>query len=125
MKDLYLSLPSGGGKITDIHSNDLDWFDDGYNGFRAYIKFNNGILICYGRFSKLTSGDSVTFLEPFASDFYALTISRDNATNSATTSNSTIWIRYQFLNGFTVVGDENADVSHGIWGNYIAIGTWK
>lgn len=125
MKDLYLSLPSGGGKITDIHSNGLDWFDDGYNGFNAYIKFNNGILICYGRFTKLSSGDSVTFLEPFSSSVYAITISRVNATNSATTSNSAIWSVNQLSDKFDLKGDESADSSHGIWGNYIAIGTWK
>ena len=125
MKDLYLSLPSGGGKITDIHSNGLDWFDDGYNGFNAYIKFNNGILICYGRFSKLASGDSITFLEPFSSSLYALTISRINATNSATTLNSAIWSVNQCTDKFYIMGDESADANYGIWGNYIAIGTWK
>ena len=125
MKDLYLSLPSGGGKITDIHSNGLDWFDDGYNGFNAYIKFNNGILICYGRFTKLSRNDSVTFLEPFSSNVYALTISRVNATNSATTLNSAIWIITQSYDKFDIMGDESADASYGIWGNYIAIGTWK
>lgn len=125
MKDLYLSLPSGGGKITDIHSNGLDWFNDGYNGFNAYIKFNNGILICYGRFSKLPRNASVTFLEPFSSSLYALTISRVNATNSATTSNSSIWSVNQYNDKFDIMGDESADEHYGIWGNYIAIGTWK
>lgn len=71
MKDLYLSLPSGGGKITDIHSTVFESFNDGYQGFRAHIKFNNGILICYGRFSKLTSGDFVKFPERFSSCMYA------------------------------------------------------
>ena len=125
MKDLYLSLPSGGGKITDIHSNGLDWFDDGYNGFNAYIKFNNGILICYGRFTKLSRNDYVTFLEPFSSNVYALTISRVNATNSATTLNSAIWSITQSYDKFDIMGDESADEHYGIWGNYIAIGTWK
>lgn len=124
MKDLYLSLPSGGGKITDIHSTGFESFNDGYFGFRAYIKFNNGILICYGRFTKLSSGDLVTFLEPFAGT-YAITISRVNATDSATTSNSAIWTCNQYSDKFDVKGDESADSSHGIWGNYIAIGTWK
>lgn len=125
MKDLYLSLPSGGGKITDIHSTVFEPFNDGYQGFRSYIKFNNGILICYGRFSKLTSGDFVTFPERFSSDMYALTISRINLTDSATTSNSTIWSQYQFFDRFNVIGDESADANYGIWGNYIAIGFWK
>ena len=125
MKDTYLSLPSGGGKITDIHSTDFRSLNDGYQGFQAYIKFNNGILICYGRFSKLANGDSVTFLESFSSGLYALTISRVNSTNSATTSNSAIWSVDQYNDKFDIRGDESADEHYGIWGNYIAIGTWK
>lgn len=125
MKDLYLSLPSGGGKITDIHSTGFKSLNDKYQGFDAYIKFNNGILICYGRFSKLSNDDFVTFLEPFASYFYTLTISRVNSTTAATASNSAIWSSIQYPEKFDVKGDESADSSHGIWGNYIAIGTWK
>ena len=125
MKDLYLSLPSGGGKITDIHSNGFNWFDDGYDGFNAYIKFNNRILICYGRFSKLTSGDFVKFPEPFESGLYVLTVSRVNSTNAATDSNSAIWSCVQYPEKFNVKGNESADANYGIWGNYIAIGTWK
>lgn len=125
MKDLYLSLPSGGGKITDIHSTGFKSLEDKYQGFDAYIKFNNGILICYGRFSKLSSDDFVTFLEPFATYFYTLTISRINSTITATASNSTIWSTVQYPEKFEIKGDESADASHGIWGNYIAIGTWK
>mgnify|MGYP007065838949 CR=1 FL=1 len=124
MKDTYLSLPSGG-KITDIESTGFESYNDAYFGFRAYIKFNNGILICYGRFSKLASGDSITFLEPFSSSLYSLTISRVNATNSATTSNSAIWSVNQYYDKFDISGDESADEHYGIWGNYIAIGTWK
>lgn len=37
MKDIYLSLPSGGGKITDIES-----IGDGF------IRFKNGYQICWG-----------------------------------------------------------------------------
>lgn len=125
MKDLYLSLPSGGGKITDIHSSDIKIFNDGYLGFSAYIKFNNGILICYGRFSKLKNGSFITFLEPFTSSYYAVTISRTNDTSNATASNSAIWTYSRGSTGFNVKGDETADSSYGIWGDYIAIGTWK
>ena len=125
MKDLYLSLPSGGGKITDIHSTGFKSLNDVYEGFDAYIKFNNGILICYGRFSKLSNGDFVKLLEPFTSSYYALTISRVNSTDSAADSNSAIWTSVQYPEKFIVKGNESADSSHGIWGNYIAIGTWK
>ena len=125
MKDLYLSLPSGGGKITDIHSTGFKSLNDVYEGLDAYIKFNNGILICYGRFSKLSNGDFVKLLEPFTSSYYALTISRVNSTDSAADSNSAIWTSVQYPEKFIVKGNESADSSHGIWGNYIAIGTWK
>ena len=125
MKDLYLSLPSGGGKITDIHSTGFKSLNDNYQGFDAYIKFNNGILICYGRFSKLSSGDFVKLLEPFASYFYTLTVSRVNSTDKASDSNSAIWSCIQYPEKFNVRGNESADANYGIWGNYIAIGTWK
>lgn len=125
MKDIYLSLPSGEGKITDIHSTGFKALSNEYNGFEAYIKFNNGILICYGRFTKLLSGDFVKFPVPFASYYYALTISRVNSTDTASDSNSAIWSGTQYPDKFDVKGNANADKSYGIWGNYIAIGTWK
>lgn len=35
MKDTYISLPSGRGKITDIHSTGYEPFNDGYDGFNS------------------------------------------------------------------------------------------
>lgn len=125
MKDTYLSLPSGGGKITDIESTGFESYHDGYFGFRAYIKFNNGILICYGRFSKASDDSFIEYLTPFISNEYAITIARNNSTYAGTTSNSAIWVRVSSETGFYIRGDISADSSNGIWGNYIAIGTWK
>ena len=125
MKDTYLSLPSGGGKITDIESTGFEPYNDGHFGFRAYIKFNNGVLICYGRFSKASNDEFIEYLTPFTSSEYALTFSRVNRSTAATTSNNMIWTTYQASKGFNISGDASADTYNGICGSYIAIGTWK
>lgn len=125
MKDLYLSLPSGVGKITDIESTGIESSADDFNIFRAYIKYNNGILVCYGRFSKVLNNHFVEFLAQFVNNRYMLTVSRYNNTNKANTSNSAIWVSSRLPTKFSINGDDTVDNPYGIWGDYIAIGTWK
>lgn len=125
MKDTYLSLPSGGGKITDIESTNVELSADQYDSFRAYIKFNNGILICYGRFSKVLNDEFIEFLAQFVNSHYVLTISRYNNTNKVNVSNAAIWVSSRASTKFSITGDDTVDNPYGIWGDYIAIGRWK
>lgn len=125
MKDTYLSLPSGGGKITDIESTGIESSADDPSIFRAYIKYNNGILVCYGRFSKVLNNHPVEFLAQFVNVRYMLTVSRYNNTDKANTSNSAIWVSERSITNFKISGDDTADDPYGIWGDYIAIGWWK
>ena len=125
MKDLYLSLPSGGDKITDIESTNFEPSTDQYDAFRAYIKFNNGILICYGRFSKVLNDEFIEFPVQFVNNNYTLTVSRYNNTNKISVSNAAIWVNSRRPTKFSIKGDDTTDYPYGIWGDYIAIGTWK
>lgn len=122
MSEIYLSHPDWDEQITDIQTKRFKSVSDGFFGFNGYIAFKNGILICYGRFSKLSNGDKVTFLKSYSTPYYAITISRYTSTEMTTVAKSAIWCENKNLDGFTVKGGEYTDSLNGIYGEYIAIG---
>lgn len=122
MSEIYLTLSDWDEQITDIQSKRFESVKDGFFGFNGYIKFKSGILICYGKFSKLSNGDSVKFLEPYQTPYYALTITRTNDLYETGGSKSPIWTTSKGTDGFRVEGGSYTDASNGIYGDYIAIG---
>ena len=82
-------------------------------------------MICYGRFSKVLNGEFIEFLAPFVNNSYTLTVSRYNNTDKVNASNAVIWVDSRRPTKFSISGDDTVDSPYGIWGDYIAIGTWK
>ena len=137
MKDIYISLPSGGGQITDIES-----VGDGF------IRFKNGYQICFGSEVSgnmdhgntggggimpisLDYGDSeiiggtktITFPVPFTMTPY-IAISPASTNSYKTSNNGTLnppaaWYHHESTTGFI------AELSSAVKFTWIAIGTWK
>lgn len=136
MKDVYLSLPSGGGQITDIES-----VGDGF------IRFKNGYQICWGLeiSSNMDHGSTggggimpisvdgnaeiiggtktFTFPVPFTMvPYIAISPTSSNPyqiSNNGTVNPPAAWYHDESMTGFT------AELSTAIKLTWIAIGKWK
>ena len=124
MKEIYLSLPSGGGQITDIEST-------GYE----FIRFKDGHQICWGlEVSGNLSHDSacdntdggtktITFPVPF-NVIPVIAISPASAITYGRPHNNIInppaaWYHHESPTDFI------AELSSAVKFTWIAIGTWK
>lgn len=82
-------------------------------------------MICYGRFSKVLNDEFIEFPAQFVNTNYTLTVSRYNNTNKVNVSNAAIWVDSRLPTKFSISGNDSIYNPYGIWGDYIAIGTWK
>lgn len=97
----------------------------------GYIRFSNGLQICYGIIiaSTQASGnhdaETISFSKPF-SDIPAITISRImNRTSVVDELKTDIFYSYASASEFILYGNNEADSANVINFSYIAIGRWK
>lgn len=102
---------------TEIHggANSIDCAVDSRGN--GYIRYSNGLQICYGSANCSQGGESNNLPMPFNDSSYTLT-----ATYTGTINNVSISVARTANNTFTLYQSYSADV---LTADYIAIGLWK
>ena len=118
IKMLYTKGASLDGKTIDTDANDNMTFnghivDTIKEQGTGYIRYSNGIQICWGQF--YISGDTKSFPKSFANDSIALTMTRTG------TEYYDGWVSSITASNFTPTSPNTSGFS---W-RYIAIGKWK
>lgn len=97
----------------------------------GFIRFSNGLQICYGVIVGLTqidgnhNNETIIFSKPF-SDTPAITVSRIMNYSSVVNELKTdIWYSHATPSEFILYGYDEADAAKVINFSYIAIGKWK
>ena len=107
---------SGGGNVKNLYPE----FGNGY------IKYGNGLLICYGTTSISSNGyATINFPVAFATkDSYTLMASAKYISSSTSTSNTVTVQNNSASLAYVYMRDRSGAQLDNMYANYIAIGYW-